>query len=92
MRECVIERYLHKQVVTAGGTTRKMKGRINDPDRLVIWPGVRPRVHFVELKAPAAKARAAQVREHQRLRRFGCAVFVINTLEGVDAYVRAYRT
>ena len=38
MRESVVEKYLHEQVEARGGTTRKMKGRINDCDRLVIWP------------------------------------------------------
>ena len=94
VRESRIENYLHREVVKAGGTTRKFKGRINDPDRLVIWP---PRIgiayedahiHFVECKRPGKKARRAQAREHERLRAFGCCVFVLSTKVEVWQYVK----
>ena len=39
MRESAIERYLVKRVKAAGGDCRKLKGRRNECDRLVIWPG-----------------------------------------------------
>lgn len=94
MRERRVESYLHKQVTAAGGTTRKFKGRVNNPDRIVIWPTppgallLQPRVHFIECKAPRKKARAGQTREHKRLRAFGCCVFVLDTLLKIDHYVR----
>lgn len=94
MRERVVEKYLHDEVTRAGGTTRKMKGRIHDCDRLVIWPhricvGQKwNHIHFVECKAPRKKARAGQVREHARLRKFGCVVHVLDTHDKVDNYVR----
>ena len=95
LRERVIERYLHQQVTAHGGTTRKMKGRKNDCDRLVIWRGLLPfgkaLVHFVETKAPGKKARAGQEREHARLRSYGCAVQVLDTKQKVDNYVRQWR-
>lgn len=101
MKESTVETYFNKQVRAAGGDTRKMKGRINDCDRLAIWPrllvkalpGPQTRilpdaeVHFVELKRPNAKPRAGQAREHARLRKLGCKVFVISTKAQVDAYV-----
>jgi len=107
MRESRIENYLHEEVVRAGGTTRKHKGRKNDPDRIVIWPRaltiksyresmllerlVNATIHFVETKAPTKTARAGQVREHNRLRKFGCLVLVINTKGAVDEYVAINR-
>ena len=95
IREREIEHYLHKQVTAAGGTTRKFKGRINDPDRIVIWParGLCDNVpiHFIECKRPGGKARAGQLREHRRLRAFGCLVLVLNTKKLIDTYVELHR-
>lgn len=99
MRERVVEKHLHAQVTAAGGTTRKMGGRKNNCDRVVIWPSIncasgvksfRPGgaiTHYVETKAPGKKARAGQLREHQRLRNLGCAVYVLDTKQKVDAYI-----
>lgn len=104
MRESKIERYLKREVVKAGGVTKKMKNT-NDPDQLVIWPGemrtdpvsggspiiAAADVHFVECKAPGKKARPGQAREHKRLRALGCVVFVIDTIEKVDRYVERHK-
>ena len=107
MRESKVERYLHTEVTRLGGTTRKMKGRKNDCDRLVIWPKYggfslspgavnflgaahRADIHFVECKAPGKHARAGQAREHKRLRKFGCAVFVLDSKPAIDLYIRRY--
>lgn len=101
-RENNVERYLHKQVTLRGGTTKKLTGRINDPDRLVIWThdiinfvdaptGGRTRrcayYDFVETKAQGKKPRPGQLREHKRLRDRGCNVLVLDTCEKVDKYV-----
>lgn len=39
---------------------------------------------WVELKAPGEKCRPHQIREHERMRRMGQRVIVIDSLEGVD--------
>lgn len=39
---------------------------------------------WVELKAPGAKPRPSQVREHERMRDMGQRVEVIDSLEGVE--------
>ena len=94
MRESVIERYLHKRVTEAGGTTRKFTGRIHAPDRIVIWPGTSRaghHVHFVECKAPLKKARPGQKREHTRLRALDCYVLVLDTKEMIDLYVESWK-
>lgn len=103
VRESAVERYLHDQVTLAGGTTRKFKspGRANVPDRIVVWkdaivippkdhselPRVVAEIHFVECKRPGQGARPGQVREHERLRKLGCTVLVLDTKEQVDDYV-----
>ncbi|MDP3939594.1 MAG: VRR-NUC domain-containing protein [Deltaproteobacteria bacterium] len=98
-----VEARLKKQVALAGGATRKFvsPGRPNVPDQIVIWPRVvlvTPRVerieaeiHFVETKAPGKSARGGQKREHKRLRKLGCQVFVLDTKERIDAYIEANR-
>ncbi len=104
MRESTVEKYLHDQVTAKGGTTRKFKGRRNNPDRIVIWPEFKTfaahigiyettpvRIHFVETKAPGKGARDGQKREHLRLRKLGCTVCVLDTKAKVDRYVSLYR-
>lgn len=36
--ESNIEAYFRREVLRAGGDIRKLTGRKNDPDRIVIWP------------------------------------------------------
>lgn len=64
-----------------GGETRKVEwsGRRGAPDILVLFPG---RHFFVEVKAPGEKPRPEQLREHERLRKAGFDVFVIDSEEG----------
>ena len=85
MRERDIERHLVKRVRELGGEIRKVAwtGRVNAPDRLVLRPGRRS--VWVELKAPGKKPTAQQVREHNRMRRMGELVEVVDSLEGVEA-------
>lgn len=83
MRERDIEAYLVKRVKALGGEVRKVKwiGRNGAPDRLVMLPGV---TTWIELKASGKKAEPHQTREHERMRRMGQRVEVIDSLEGVD--------
>lgn len=84
MRESTIENYLVAQVKALGGEVRKVKwiGRRGAPDRLVMLPG---RAMFVELKAPGEKAKPHQKREHERMRRMGQRVEVIDSIDGIEA-------
>ena len=84
MLEYSVEDHLVKRAKEAGGEVRKVKwlGRVGAPDRLVLLPG---RHFFVELKRPGKKADAHQAREHKRLRDAGFEVYVIDTIEKVDA-------
>jgi len=52
-----------------------------------VYHDIPARTVFVELKAPGKKATDAQLREHKRLRDMGFRVEVIDTKEGVDAFM-----
>lgn len=82
-RESTIEQYLVEQVKAKGGEVRKVKwiGRNGAPDRIVMLPD---RTIWVELKAPGEKCRPHQIREHERMRRMGQRVEVVDSFEGVD--------
>lgn len=86
MRESKVEDYFNRQVEAAGGEVRKVKwiGRRGAPDRLAMLNGP----HFVEMKRPGKKAEAHQAREHERMRKHGLKVYVIDTLAGVDAFIK----
>lgn len=95
MRERDIERHLTKRVKELGGEVRKVEwvGRRGAPDRLVMLPWTawenRNAMHtaltvWVELKAPGVPAEDYQLREHERMRKLGQTVVVIDSLEGVE--------
>lgn len=100
MKESKVEAHLVERVTATGGLIRKVAwiGRRGCPDRLVGWPerttsiGCRERVYparhaMVETKRPLGKARADQAREHERLRRLGIWVEVLDTIEAVDKFI-----
>jgi hypothetical protein len=99
MRESQIERHLVKRVKAMGGEVRKVQwiGRRGAPDRLVMLPEVRindqrglpPVSVWVELKAPGQKPRPEQRREHERMRRMGQRVEVVDSIEAVEAVLSA---
>lgn len=99
MRERDIERHLVKRVKELGGEVRKVQwiGRVGAPDRLVMLPDswfTREQctsfTHtiWVELKAPGEKPRTSQLREHERMRRMGQRVVVIDSIEGVEELLK----
>jgi len=94
MRESTVEAHLRKKATAAGALVRKMiwPGHRGAPDRLVIWSAEAwnaawPQVDFVELKAPGKKPDPHQEREHEKLRSMGCAVYTLDSIEAVDAYI-----
>ena len=86
MLERVVEQHFVDCANARGGEVRKLAyiGRRGAPDRLLVLPY--GRVFFVELKRPGKDADDHQAREHQRLRRIGADVRVLDTLEAVDAF------
>lgn len=90
MRESTIEDYLVERVRVLGGEVRKVKwiGRNGAPDRLVMMPD---RTVWIELKAeglaalfPHTPHERQQHREHERMRRMGQRVEVVDSYQGVD--------
>lgn len=92
MKESKVEAYLKERAEAHGALVRKLAylGRKGASDRMVVWStGWRcpPAIDFVELKAPGKKPDHHQEREHARLRALGCNVFVLDSIEAVDAYI-----
>ncbi len=98
MRERDIEAYLVKRVKALGGEVRKVQwiGRRGAPDRLVMLPGMyfggsnvtNSPIIFIELKATGIKPEAHQLREHERMRKMGQRVVVIDSIEAVDELLK----
>lgn len=86
-RERDVKKALLAAVDAAGGLARKVKweGRSNAPDWRVLLPGRRP--VWVELKAPGETPTTGQLREHERMRRFGEEVYVIDSIEMVRGFM-----
>lgn len=90
MRESDIEDRLVRRVRDLGGEVRKVEwiGRKGAPDRLVMLSA---RTIWVELKAPGKAAlfprnahERGQHREHERMRRMGQVVHVIDSYEDIE--------
>lgn len=98
MRESQIEAHLVKRVKELGGECRKVQwaGRRGAPDRLVMLPAHsapflpwhQAQTIWVELKAPGVKPEAHQLREHERMRKMGQRVVVIDSIEGVEELLK----
>lgn len=98
-RESQIEDRLVKRVKELGGEVRKVKwiGRTGAPDRLVMLPprysydvegGWKDNTIWVELKAPGVKVSAHQLREHERMRKMGQRVEVVDSYERIEEVLK----
>lgn len=94
-----VEGYLRRQVKKAGGLCEKFvsPGKKNVPDDLVTWgPGsvrygdqvTNGFMDLIETKATGKKPRRGQLRDHKRRRELGIRVFVLDTKQKVDDYIR----
>lgn len=88
--EYYIETYLKREVEALGGEVRKVRwvGRNNAPDRFVLLPTKNS--IWVELKATGKKPTKAQLREHERMQRFGEKVLVIDSVNAVEDFLLMY--
>lgn len=91
MRESTVEQYLVRKIEKCGGEIRKLRwvGRRNAPDRVAffehkIYDG---NTFWLEVKAPGKKATPSQLREHERMRKQGQQVFVLDSIFAVDAFL-----
>lgn len=87
MKEKAIEKRLRKGIEALGGLCYKFEspGRRGVPDRLIVVPFWSP--YMVETKAPGEVPEEHQQREHERLRKRGLRVFVLDTIEKVDKHL-----
>lgn len=89
----LLERDIEKRVKayaeSKGWLTRKWTspGHSFVPDQIFIKPD--GRVFFVEFKRNGARPTAGQVREHEKLRKQNCTVYVIDSIEGGKEMVDA---
>jgi hypothetical protein len=86
VRESTVEQYFIRRVREAGGLQRKFvsPGHKGVPDRIAVFDG---RVSFVELKAPGKFLRPDQTREHLKLHKMKCRLYVIDSKEGVEYFI-----
>lgn len=87
MRENKIEKYLREQVEKLKGECVKFPPLFyrGFPDRIVLMGGAT--IVFVETKAPNKTPTLVQRKVHERLRRWGFRVEVIDTMEDVDTFI-----
>ncbi len=91
MRERNVEAHLKRRVRELGGEIRKAEwiGRRGAPDRRVMLPG--RRAVWVELKAPGVPPETHQFREHNRMRRLGELVVVLDSIDSVEEFLNGHR-
>ena len=88
MRESTIEKRLKRGIEALGGRCDKFTspGTRGVPDRLITLPG--GRIIFVETKAPKKVPNPLQAKDHERRRKLGCDVRVIDTVEKADEFLK----
>lgn len=89
MTEKEIESYLRDKVKAIGGKAYKFVSPGNNgvPDRLICLPG--EKIAFVELKAPGKKSTTLQEKQQNYLRSLGFYVQVIDSIAGVDNFIKS---
>ena len=82
----IVARFINK-VKEHGWEQRKVsyEGRAGAPDRLLLAPGFHC---FIEFKAPGMLPRPIQEKEHERLRKAGFIVYVLDSDMAVDSTIR----
>lgn len=88
MLEKQIENRLRKEVEKRGGLSIKFTSpaMAGVPDRLVVFP--KSRLAFVELKAPGKGLRPLQLKRKTQLENLGLKVYVIDSYEKVDLFLK----
>ena len=85
-REKQVEARLRREILKHGGMPYKFTspGRRGVPDRVPVIPCFDPAIQFVEVKAPGKELEDHQVREHDRIRKAGGIVHVVDDYDQVD--------
>lgn len=87
-----MERRLVREVERRGGMALKWvsPGQRGVPDRIVLLPG--GRTVYVEMKATGGRLSVLQVRWARLLRELGHEVYKIDSVEGVEDFIREVMT
>ena len=90
--EKTLERKLAKKVEALGGWSLKLLAvHISGlPDRICLLPG--GKVFFVEVKTTKQKPRKIQLVVHERLKKLGFPVYVVDTSEGIEEVLNQWDT
>lgn len=90
MLESKVEKHLVEKVKDLGGLCYKFVSPncAGVPDRIVIFSGD---VYFVELKAPKEQARKLQLEVFKRIVEQGVPVYLLDSIEDVDRFVKELR-
>lgn len=85
--EKAVERRLVELVKHSGGMCIKLlcDQLIGLPDRMCLFPG--HKIVFVELKTTGKKPKRIQLYIHEKLRKLGFRVEVIDTIKGVEQFI-----
>lgn len=86
-----LERKLKNQIEKMGGWCIKLLSThiAGLPDRICLLPkGV---IFFVELKTTKQKARKIQLAIHDKIRKLGFEVYVVDTSEGINETLNKYK-
>lgn len=88
MTENEIEKYFVRRVKQEGGSALKFvsPSMAGVPDRIVMMP--KGRLYFVELKRPNGKPRKLQSAVHRIFENLGFHVYVIDTKDKTDKFLR----
>ena len=85
-REKEVEAYLRKTIRRHEGLPYKFvsPGRRGVPDRVPVIPCFDPSIQFIEVKAPGKEPEDYQEREHERIRKAGGIVHIVENKEEID--------
>lgn len=88
--EKLVERKLVHEMKMKGGMCIKLlcNHLLGLPDRLCLFPG--GKLAFVELKTTGQKPKKIQIFMHEKLRKLGYNVEVIDTVEGIYKFIEQY--
>ncbi|MED3648525.1 VRR-NUC domain-containing protein [Halalkalibacterium halodurans] len=87
MQESSLERRLKNEVGRLGGMALKFTSGVTGvPDRLVLTP--KGKAVFVEMKAPGGRLRPLQAKRKQQLEALGFEIYVIDSVEKIQSFLK----
>lgn len=85
--EKLLEKKLQKEIKISGGWTLKLwsLSLTGLPDRLILMPG--GKAYFAEVKTTGKKPKKIQIAIHNKLKKLGFKVFIIDSSEGIKKLI-----